>query len=63
MWDRKLGDAYTYVALEFGTYPPDQGLKALRAIALPGHAKRLQPLLLPKLPPPLPPSDMRLPHA
>ncbi len=31
MWDRKLGDAYTYVALEFGTYPPDQGLKALRA--------------------------------
>lgn len=31
MWDRLLGDAYTYVALEFGTFSPDHGLRALRA--------------------------------
>ncbi len=31
MWDRLLGDRYTYVALEYGTYTPDEGLRALRA--------------------------------
>ena len=31
MWDRLLGDAYTYVALEYGTYTPTDGLRALRA--------------------------------
>jgi hypothetical protein len=31
LWDRLLGDAYTYVALEYGTYTPDDGLRALRA--------------------------------
>ena len=31
LWDRVLGDAYTYVALEYGTYSPDDGLRALRA--------------------------------
>jgi hypothetical protein len=31
MWDRLLGDAYTYVALEYGTFSPNNGLRALRA--------------------------------
>jgi len=31
MWDRMLGDRYTYVALEYGTYTSDEGLRALRA--------------------------------
>jgi hypothetical protein len=31
MWDRYLGDRYTYVALEYGTYSPTEGLRALRA--------------------------------
>jgi hypothetical protein len=31
MWDRLLGERYTYVALEYGTYSPDEGLRALRA--------------------------------
>ena len=30
MWDRTLGDAYTYIALEYGTYSPMEGLRALR---------------------------------
>ena len=30
LWNRLLGDTYTYVALEFGTYSPEQGLHALR---------------------------------
>jgi hypothetical protein len=31
MWDRALGDRYTYIALEYGTYSPNDGLRALRA--------------------------------
>ena len=31
MWDRVLKERYTYVALEYGTYSPDDGLRALRA--------------------------------
>lgn len=31
MFDRVLGDDYTYVALEYGTYSPNDGLRALRA--------------------------------
>lgn len=31
MWNRKLGDKYAYVALEYGTYTPDSGLRAMRA--------------------------------
>jgi hypothetical protein len=31
MWDRVLGDAYTFVALEYGTFSPNRGLRALRA--------------------------------
>jgi len=31
LWDRVLGDSYTYVALEYGTYSPNEGLRALRA--------------------------------
>lgn len=31
MLDRKLGDKYTCVALEYGTYAPDNGLRAMQA--------------------------------
>jgi hypothetical protein len=31
IWGPRLGDGYTYVALEFGTYPPDNGTRVLRA--------------------------------
>jgi len=31
MWDRVLKERYTYVALEYGTYSPNAGLRALRA--------------------------------
>jgi hypothetical protein len=31
MWNRKLGDNYAYVALEYGTYAPDNGLRTMRA--------------------------------
>jgi hypothetical protein len=31
MLDRVLGDGYTYVALEYGTYSPNDGLRAMRA--------------------------------
>jgi len=31
IWGPRLGDKYTYVALEYGTYPTDRGTLALRA--------------------------------
>jgi hypothetical protein len=31
IWGPRLGDNYTYVALEFGTYQPDNGTRVLRA--------------------------------